>query len=198
MVLRFIMINKTILSLFDYSGKWSKPYKDAGYDVLQFDLQYGDDVRLIKKFKFPIYGILAAPPCTEFASSGARWWDAKGDEALAQALSLVSHVYRIVEIEKPEFYVIENPIGRLIHYLGEPKLRFDPCEYAGYNKSNTKDWYNKRTCLWGNFNIPVKDWRMPIYGSKMHKQFGGKSLNTKNKRSETPEGFARAFYEANK
>lgn len=35
---------KTILSLFDYSGHWSKPYKDAGYDVYQCDIKLGIDI----------------------------------------------------------------------------------------------------------------------------------------------------------
>lgn len=36
------------------------------------------DIRMLKKFKDKIYGILAAPPCTHFAGSGARWWKDKG------------------------------------------------------------------------------------------------------------------------
>lgn len=60
-----------ILSLCDYSGSWSKPYRDAGYDVIQVDLQHGNrDVRLLQH-EDDVHGILAAPPCTCFASSGA-------------------------------------------------------------------------------------------------------------------------------
>jgi hypothetical protein len=56
---------QTILSLCDYSGIWSKPYKDAGYYVIQIDIKHGDDVRL---FPYPgeVYGILAAPPVYSF------------------------------------------------------------------------------------------------------------------------------------
>lgn len=35
---------KTILSLFDYSGNWPKPYLDAGYNVVQVDIKHGQDV----------------------------------------------------------------------------------------------------------------------------------------------------------
>ena len=81
---------KTILSLFDYSGNWSKPYRDAGYHVIQIDIKHGQDVRLLKLAGLPtIHGILAAPPCTEFASSGARWWAEKGEQALLDGLALV-------------------------------------------------------------------------------------------------------------
>ncbi len=69
-----------ILSLFDHSGIWSQPYRDAGYNVHQIHLQNGDDVRLLtyKDLPHPVHGILAAPPCTHFAGSGARWWAGKG------------------------------------------------------------------------------------------------------------------------
>src|SRR4051812_9912358 len=66
----------TILSLCDYTGEWSKPYREAGYDVRQVDIQRGEDVRLFR-FCGPIRGVLAAPPCTHFARSGARHWKNK-------------------------------------------------------------------------------------------------------------------------
>lgn len=190
--------DRLIVSLCNFTGIWLKLYKDAGYPTLQLDLQTGNDIRLLQKINKPVYGILAAPPCTEFAVSGARWWEDKGEEKLLEGLEIISAVTRIIYMSNPVFHCIENPVGRLIYYLGEPKLRFDPCEFAGYNKGTTEDWYTKKTCLWGNFNIPVRDWRMPIYKSKMHKLYGGKSLKTKNLRSATPKGFALAFYEANK
>ena len=38
--------DKIILSLCDYSGAWSRPYQEAGYDVVQIDLALGQDVDL--------------------------------------------------------------------------------------------------------------------------------------------------------
>ena len=60
---------KTILSLFDYSGSWSQPYVDAGYEVVRVDLKStGQDVRLITRDRLPggVVGVMAAPPCTDF------------------------------------------------------------------------------------------------------------------------------------
>ncbi len=51
-----------ILSLCDYTGNWSQPYVEAGYDVVRVDLQHGGDVRLLQKDTSPVHGILAAPP----------------------------------------------------------------------------------------------------------------------------------------
>src|SRR3990167_637191 len=77
---------KIILDLCGGTGSWSKPYKNAGYDVRlitlpQFDIreafmrgdgylmfpmakEYGDTMIVNRK---NVYGILAAPPCTMFS-----------------------------------------------------------------------------------------------------------------------------------
>lgn len=73
-------MQKIILSLFDYSGNWSRPYANAGYEVYQIDLKLGFDINTLIPEEFPfetVHGILAAPPCTDFASSGAQYWKAK-------------------------------------------------------------------------------------------------------------------------
>jgi len=57
---------KIILDLCGGTGSWSKPYKDAGYDVRLVTLPDGD-VTTYKLPDEPIYGILAAPPCTQFS-----------------------------------------------------------------------------------------------------------------------------------
>ena len=56
---------RNIISLCDYSGIWSAPYREAGYNVTQIDQQLdGCDVRLLE-YPGEVYGILAAPPCRE-------------------------------------------------------------------------------------------------------------------------------------
>lgn len=63
---------KRILSLCDYSGSWSQPYVDAGYDVIRIDLQRdGKDVRLLEKMD-GVHGILAAPPMYLFCFFGRK------------------------------------------------------------------------------------------------------------------------------
>jgi len=62
--------------------------------------------------------------------------------------------------------------------------------------------YSKKTGLWGEFNRDLA--KMPIAPVKCSAQgsytqrYGGKSDKTKELRSNTPMGFAYAFYEANK
>lgn len=188
---------KTILSLFDYSGIWSDPYKDAGYRVIKVDIKSGIDI-LEWDYKAidNVHGILAAPPCTCFSSSGARWWpDMDSSGRTADMVKLVHKTLEIVEYFQPEFYAIENPVGRvrkLVPEIGEPWY-FQPCDYG--------DPYTKKTGIYGKFTKPLPeliggDWSVePTLGSKMHMMPDSKGRA--ERRSQTPPGFARAFFICN-
>ena len=45
-----LLQQRTIISLCDFSGNWSKPYRDAGYNVVQVDLKHGNDVRMFQHY----------------------------------------------------------------------------------------------------------------------------------------------------
>lgn len=175
----------TILSLCDYSGVWSEPYCEAGYHVIRVDLKRGQDVRLLTLPAERVHGILAAPPCTMFASSGARW--ERTEAQMLDALSIMDACLRFVAICQPCWWALENPIGKMARYLGKPAMYFNPCDYG--------DPYTKRTCLWGRFTQPTPRLVAPTEGSKMHRL--PPSANRAELRSQTPAGFARAFFEAN-
>ncbi len=177
---------KVILDLCGGTRSWSQPYAEAGYDVQVIDSKSGQDVCLAEMIK-PVYGVLAAPPCTVFASSGARLERSEAD--MLQGLSVVDACMRIILVTQPHFWSLENPVGTLRRWLGSPRMYFQPNHYG--------DRYTKRTCLWGRFNIPKLHEVEAVEGSKMHLNYGGKSERTKTARSITPPGFARAFFEAN-
>jgi len=207
------MDKKVILSLYDYSGTWSQPYVDAGYEVIRIDKQIeGIDINdfcvdyIAEELDLPpmVHGILAAQPCTEFACSGARWFAEKdADGRTGAAINLVHQTLATVEYYKGDYehrqsewalkwWVIENPVGRLNRLV--PDLNdlgpwyFQPCNFG--------DPYTKKTGLWGEFNNQlVRNPVEPIEGSKMHKIFPGP--DRQNIRSETPQGFATAFFNAN-
>ena len=196
------MTTKTILSLCDLTGTWSQPYADAGYDVRRFDVQRDptEDIRLIPFPDYPVHGIIAQPPCTHFAVSGARWWKSKQAEDpdyLTDALALVDACMRLVALTQPTWWVLENPVGRLRNWLGPFRDSYQPFEYAQYADDPDSNAYTKKTLLWGNFAMPEKSPHPegPIHGSKMH--LLPPSENRANLRSQTPQGFARAFFEAN-
>ena len=199
--------DKIILDLCGGTGAWSAPYRDAGYNVKLVTLPE-HDVRIYVP-PAGIYGILAAPPCTEFALSGARWWGTKSPELLAEALQIVRACLRIIEEGSPFWWALENPVGRLPRYIGKYRYTFQPYEYG--------DPWTKRTCIWGEHNLPIKTPVAPV-GVWMSGTFGGKpgivdhpeylppdwihklppSKDRATLRSITPPGFARAFFEANR
>lgn len=190
---------KTILSLFDYTGNWPRPYYEAGYKVILLELKHGQDIMSYDySYLSGIYGILIAVPCTDFAVSGARWFKEKDADGRTElSIQLVRKSLEIVEYFKPTFWALENPVGRihkLVPELGRPSLIFQPYFYG--------DPYRKKTCLWGDFNIPKLN---PVEPKGIRKgqpdewysKVGGKSEKTKEYRSATPMRFARAFCEAN-
>lgn len=144
---------------------------------------------------------MAAPPCTDFTIACNRLWKQKdSDGRTANSLSIVYSILDIIKKCKPNFYVIENPIGRLKNYLGKPKIIY--C----YSQFGCE--YQKKVCLWGEFIPPL-----PIYSGTYVKELAKANENDfynlpidykadhnkrAAKRSVTYLGFAYAFYEANK
>jgi hypothetical protein len=179
-----------VLDLCGGTGAWSRPYAEAGYDVCIVDIANGFDVR---RFKAPkrVRGVLAAPPCTEFAVSGARWWAGKPPGALWEALGVVTACLEVVRRTRPRWWALENPVGRLSRYIGPWRYTFQPWEYG--------DAWFKRTCIWGSHNVPEKCPVEPGSGSMradwIHRLPPGPDRAAL--RAVTPPGYARAFMEAN-
>lgn len=209
---------KLILSIYDFTGAWAQPWIDNGYPVMLWDKKVEGDILderaaelWLRGYEEYVYGVLLAPPCTDFAGSGARWWkdkDKNNPEGLALSVELVEFGMFISALcPNLKFWVLENPVGRIETLVPELKefrrMSFNPCDFG--------DPYTKKTILWGHFNsnlvkTPVEPEFTTYNGKdgrivKMAPQFartGGKSEKTKAIRSATPSGFARAFYEANK
>lgn len=179
-----------------------------------------------------IDGMLLAPPCTHFTNPGAWTWKAKdADGRTAAAVEIARQALRAAEFWQPDFWALENPVGRLpklLPILGRPPLMFDPCDFAGYlditpdelaqldelrarngeGKFTSEEVelvkrtnaYTKRTCLWGDFELPEKRRIEPVKVCKQGswtQRLGGDSEATKAARSVTPAGFALAFASAN-
>ena len=175
-----LTMSKLIYELCAGSGQWSEPYKQAGYLVIRVDLP--QDVRLLPKPDVRVHGILAGPPCRVFANSGNRW--ERTEAELLEAIGIADACLRFIALCRPSFWALENTVGKLARYYGEPQFIFDPCDFG--------DPYTKKTCLWGDFIRPEYNWVKPVEGSKMHTKVRNPAA-----RAVTPEGFARAFFEAN-
>jgi len=197
---------KTILHLCADIGSDSKPYKDAGYNVILV----GSDVG-IENFHPPkdVYGIIANPPCTHFSIARSR---AATERDLREGMRLVKECLRVIwecqyDIEigkrstKLKWWAIENPAtGMLKYFLGKPAFTYCPSEYGA-------DW-TKRTSLWGNFSSPQKPFFlanplrkrsiqdvMPIMNYHKIEDGMKKSMND---RSTVYPKFAEAFFYANR
>ena len=196
---RDFFMKKIILDLCGGTGAWSKPYKEAGYDVRNITLPEFD-VRTYELPKEPIYGILAAPPCTMFSLARTR---AKKPRDLKEGMDLVYACLNLIwqsrYKNKLAFWALENPMGYLRQFLGKPHFTFNPCDFG--------DPYTKKTDLWGYFNIPRKKpvklikeelWRSKQNSRKLPSIFEITGSKQSDKRAITPQGFAKAFFEANR
>jgi len=207
---------KIILDLCGGTGAWSRPYKEARYDVRLVTLPDHDVLTYIPPEN--VYGILAAPPCTEFSILNRDKYN-KNERFLefdkyknSVNLDILKTCLKIIEKCNPVFYAIENPCGLMRKYMGKPQLSFQPYQYG--------DGWTKKTDIWGVFNIPQSKhtWetcpKLNLYTRPgrekpaiafLHKsakslipQFTDFEVDTDAAlRGITPPGFAKAFFEEN-
>ena len=212
--------DKIILDLCGGTGSWSRPYKEAGYDVRLVTLP-DNDVRTYQPAPKNVYGVLAAPPCTMFSFARTN---AKTPRDLQEGMECVRAcldiIWKLMQVKQEtakkeiplKFWALENPYhGFLKKFLGKPAFTFDPWEFG--------DGYQKRTALWGHFNEPIKNpvkmtakakakaktnsylhtlgVKFDYLKSKdIHPEAFGK-FDRQTRRSITPAGFAQAFFKAN-
>lgn len=193
-------MKKIILDLCGGTGAWSKPYKDAGFDVRNITLPDYD----IRKYDPPknVYGILAAPPCTMFSLARTT---AKTPRDFHGAMEIVEACLQIIWFarinNKLQFWAMENPKGLLRQFMGKPPFAFDASEFG--------EDYNKHTDIWGYFNNPrfVQEYKRYSSTDKNTRvlppipedyKIDTEMRTTAIRRSITPQGFAQAFYKANK
>lgn len=212
---------KIILDLCGGTGSWSKPYREAGYTVHVITLPdysvtnvmmlKGSVVFLYRDEQTPsrqslvidfadIYGVLAAPPCTQFSrarTTAKTPRDLKGAMSVVRACTTIVENARMAEGSTLKFWALENPMSMLRQLLGNPPHSFRGWEWG--------DDHVKFTDLWGYYTMPKpkikqapdfdrKRWAAP----KCPAEYRHLKLDRAAIRAITPPNFARAFYEANK
>lgn len=131
-----------ILQLCADTGSDTKPWRDAGYEVILVGKEIG-----VENYHPPtdVYGVIANPVCLEFSTARANG-QARNPE---EGMFLVRECQRIIAECNPTFWVIENPAkGVLKDFLGTPVYKYQPWWYGS-------PW-TKETALWGKFNIPPR------------------------------------------
>lgn len=157
--------------------------------------------------------VFGFPECTHLAVSGAAHFAKKleADPRIQEKAAILARLVGMVGAACNAPWGAENPVSVLSTLWRKPDFSFHPWEFGGYLPEDDahpewpeyiapRDAYPKKTCIWhGNgFIEPV---RRPVevapgYATQ-HLKLGGKSLKTKNIRSATPRGFAKAVFEAN-
>ena len=123
--------------------------------------------------------MVAHPPCTHLAVSGARWWKDKAQEQ-ADALEFV----RALMAAPIDRIALENPISKISSAIRKPDQIVQPWQF-GHGET-------KATCLWLRGLEPLRptkvvDGREP----KVHRMAPGP--NRWRERSRTYAGIAKAM-----
>jgi site-specific DNA-cytosine methylase len=130
-----------VLIACEYSGTVRDAFIRRGHDAISCDLlpterpgpHYQGDVRNILGDSFDL--MVAHPPCTHLAVSGARWFKDKQIEQ-AEALDFV----RLLLSAPIEHIALENPISIISSRIRKPDQIVHPWQF-GHPES-------KATCLW--------------------------------------------------
>ncbi|SMC46058.1 hypothetical protein SAMN04488524_0592 [Pedobacter africanus] len=183
-------------------------------------IKWGGDLRMRRKQlgelcrNNNVLVIACFSPCTDLAVAGARHFEKKAlNDSMfwAVAMGLYWHGVFLADFFNIPYFC-ENP-KTMITTLDDrkPDFKFHPCDFGGYLPEGHqhclfpeiypgRDAYNKETWIWcGNgFVPPVKIPVSPVSNDYPGwAKLGGKSERTKEIRSVTPEGFAKAVFVAN-
>jgi hypothetical protein len=130
-----------VLVACEYSGTVRDAFRARGHDAMSCDLlpterpgpHYQGDVFDIIKDGWDL--MIAHPPCTHLAVSGARWWKDKLNEQ-AEALWFVA---QLMGAPIPRI-AIENPVSKISTAIRKPDQIVQPWQF-GHGET-------KATCLW--------------------------------------------------
>ena len=174
-----------VLVACEFSGVVRDAFTRAGHDATSCDLletesvgkHHRGDVREILEAGWDL--MIAHPPCTYLAASGARWWkDRKHEQEDA-----ISFVRTLLEAPIPRI-ALENPIGILSTRIRPPDQIIQPWMF-GHPES-------KATCLWLKRLPPLMDTLVDEKReARVHRESPGK--DRWKRRSRTLPGIASAM-----
>lgn len=132
-----------VLVACEYSGAVRDAFRARGFDAMSCDLlptdapgpHYQGDMFDLELSSFDL--LVAFPPCTDIAVSGARWFaEKRADGRQDRALDFVR---RIMAADVPRI-AIENPVSIISTAIRKPDQTIQPWQH-GHGET-------KRTCLW--------------------------------------------------
>ncbi|EHL96287.1 hypothetical protein HMPREF9103_02430 [Lentilactobacillus parafarraginis F0439] len=174
--------------LCEFSGRVRHAFEENGYDAVSFDLLdteipgkhiIGDITKLgpgyFKKFDL----VVAHPPCTDLAVSGARWFKYKQKEQ-REALDFVRWIMNL----PVKHMAIENPVSIISSHIRKPDQIIQPWQF-GHGET-------KKTCLWLK-NLPPLTPTDIVGGRNQRVHRLGPSKDRWKERSRTYPGIAKAM-----
>jgi site-specific DNA-cytosine methylase len=134
-----------ILIACEYSGTVRRAFSANGHNVTSCDLLPSDDnskdhyqgdvFDLLKNNKYDL--MIAHPPCTHLAVSGAAWFKAKRESGVQQ--EALAFVQRLMDADIPKI-CIENPVSIISSQIRKPEQIIQPYQFGHLEQ--------KKTCLW--------------------------------------------------
>ncbi len=178
-----------VLVACEYSGTVRDAFRAVGHDAMSCDLlptdvpgpHYQGDMFGLELSSFDL--LIAFPPCTHLAVSGARWFPAKRADGRQQAA--LDFVRRIMDAPVPHI-AIENPVSIISSAIRKPDQTIQPWQH-GHGEV-------KRTCLWLK-NLPLLTPTNVVEGREPRVWKMGPSADRWKLRSMTYPGIAAAMAE---
>lgn len=188
-----------VLIACEFSGVVRNAFRELGHDAWSCDLLESSDnskyhlkedvLNVIHWNNWDL--MIAHPPCTHLAVSGARWFKDKQDEQ-KEALEFVRKLLD-APIEK---IALENPVSVISSQIRKPDQLIQPYQF-GHEAS-------KKTCLWLK-NLPKLEPTKLVSPGEFHITKSGRKIpkwynlppskDRWKKRSITFEGIAKAMAE---
>lgn len=130
-----------VLVACEYSGRVRDAFRARGHDAVSCDLldteapgpHHKGDVRDLLSLGWDM--MIAFPPCTHLAVSGARWFKDKK----AEQIEALDFVRMLLDAPIPHI-ALENPVSIISSHIRKPDQTFQPWQF-GHGEV-------KRTCLW--------------------------------------------------
>lgn len=176
-----------VLVACEYSGTVRDAFRALGHDAMSCDLlstevpgpHYQGDVRDVLGERWDL--MIAHPPCTHLAVSGARWFNEKRMEQ-AEALAFV----RMLMLADVPRICVENPVSIISSRIVPATQTIKPWQF-GHGET-------KATCLWLK-NLPPLDPTNIVEGREPRVHMMPPGPDRWKERSRTFRGIAQAMAE---
>ena len=171
----------------EYSGRVRDAFIRRGHDAMSCDLlpteepgpHYQGDIRDVLDYPWDL--MIAHPPCTDLAVSGARHFE--GKKATGRQQASVSFVMMLARAPIPRI-AVENPVSILSRLWRKPDQVIQPWQF-GHGET-------KATCLWLK-GLPLLVPSNVVEGREARVHRMPPSPDRWKERSRTYEGVAEAF-----